>query len=337
MFVCNELPGIAILATGGTIASRGANSLALTDYGHSTGMKPVEIQALIEAVPEIEEIAQITGEQVINVGSSKLSIENWLVLAKRTNEILASKEIDGIVITHGTDTMEETAYFLNLVVKSDKPIVLVGSMRPSTGLSADGPLNLVNAVALAASPEAKGKGVMVCMNNQISSAFGVTKTNTANVATFQCPDTGYLGYIQSSRPFFVSMPLKKHTWQTEFDLSDTQALPRVDVNYTTLGSDGLFIDAAVAAGAKGIVNAGMGHANMPEATMNSLRQARQKGLAVVVGSRVGSGMVTPTGQFQQAGFVTAMMHNPQKARILLMLALTKTQDDREIQRMFDEY
>ena len=176
MFVCSALPNIAILATGGTIASRGANSLSLTDYGHSTGIKSVGIQTLIDAVPEIEEIAHIIGEQVINVGSSKLSIENLLTLAKRTNEVLASKEIDGVVITHGTDTLEETAYFLNLVIKSEKPVVLVGSMRPSTGLSADGPLNLVNAVALAASSEAHDKGVMVCMNNQISSAFGATKT-----------------------------------------------------------------------------------------------------------------------------------------------------------------
>ncbi|MBP2637069.1 MAG: L-asparaginase, type [Firmicutes bacterium] len=330
-------PNIAILATGGTIASRGANSLALTDYGHSTGMKPVGIQALIDAVPEIEKFAHITGEQVFNVGSSKLSIENWLTLAKRTNELLASKDIDGVVITHGTDTLEETAYFLNLVVQSDKPVVLVASMRPSTGLSADGPLNLVNAVALAASSEAKDKGVMVCMNDQISSAFGVTKTNTTNVATFKCPDTGFLGYMQNSKPFFVSAPLKKHTYQTEFDVSNLKTLPRVDVNYTTLGSDGLLIDAAVAAGTKGIVNAGVGHANMPEATMKSLKEAHQKGVAIVVGSRVGTGLVTPTGQFKQAGFVTAMMHNAQKARILLMLALTKTNDTEEIQRIFDEY
>jgi L-asparaginase len=332
-------PNIAILATGGTIASRGANSLALTDYGHSTGMKPVGIQALIDAVPEIEKFAHITGEQVFNVGSSKLSIENWLTLAKRTNELLALENVDGVVITHGTDTLEETAYFLNLVVKSDKPVVLVASMRPSTGLSADGPLNLVNAVALAASPEAKDKdkGVMVCMNDQISGAFGVTKTNTTNVATFKCPDTGYLGYMQNSKPFFVSAPLKKHTYQTEFDVPNLKTLPRVDVNYTNLGSDGLLIDAAVAAGAKGIINAGVGHANMPEATMKSLREARQKGVAIVVGSRVGTGLVTPTRQFKQAGFVTAMMHNAQKARILLMLALTKTNDTEEIQRIFDEY
>jgi L-asparaginase type II len=335
--MCSNLPHISILATGGTIASRGADSLALTDYGQSTGMAPVGIQALIDAVPEIAAVAKISGDQVVNVGSSKLSFENLLVVAKRINELLSSAAVDGIVVTHGTDTLEETAYFLNLVVKSDKPVVLVGSMRPATGVSADGPLNLINAVALAASPAAKGKGVMVCMNNQISSAFGVTKTHTSDVATFRCPDTGFLGYIQNTRPFFISTPAKKHTFQTEFDVSNLKALPRVDVNYTTLGSNGALIDAAVAAGAKGIVNAGVGHGNMPEDAMKSLREARKKGVAVVAGSRVGSGLVIPTGQFQQAEFVAAMMHNVQKARILLMLALTKTQEFNEIQRIFYEY
>ncbi len=328
---------IAILATGGTIASRGADSLALTDYGSNAGISPVAIQSLIAAVPEIEQFAQISGEQVINIASSKLGIGDWLKLAKRTNELLASKDINGVVITHGTDTLEETAYFLNLVVKSDKPVVLVGSMRPSTGLSADGPLNLVNAVALAASLEAKDKGVMVCMNDQISSAFGVTKTHSTNVATFHCPDTGFLGYMQNSKPFFISSLQKKHTYQTEFDVANLTELPRVDVNYTTLGSDGLFIDAAVLAGAKGIVNAGLGHANVPDDAMESLVKAREKGVAIVVGSRVGTGLSTLTAKWRQAGFVAAMMHNAQKARILLMLALSKTQDVKEIQRIFEEY
>jgi L-asparaginase len=330
-------PNIAILATGGTIASRGANALALTDYGQSAGLKPVGIQALIDAVPEIEKFANISGEQVYNVGSSKLSLDNWLTLAKRTNEVLASKDVDGVVITHGTDTLEETAYFLNLVVKSNKPVVLVGSMRPSTGLSADGPLNLVNAVALAASPEAKNKGVMVSMNDVISSAFGVMKTNATNVATFHSPNGGDLGYMQNSVPQFIATPIKKHTSQTEFDISKLQALPRVDVNFTTLGSDGTLIDAAVAAGAQGIVNAGLGHANMPVPTMDSLVAAQKKGVVIVAATRVMTGIITPTGQFTKANFVSAMMHSPQKARILLMLALTKTKDPKEIQRMFDEY
>ncbi len=333
----NVKPNIVVLATGGTIASRGANSMMLTDYGRSTGMQPVDVQHLIDAVPELETFANITSEQVCNIGSSKLSLENWLSLAKHTNELLASAAVDGVVITHGTDTLEETAYFLHLVVKSDKPVVLVGSMLPATGLSADGPINLANAVALAASPEARAKGVMVCLNQQISGAFGVTKANTTNVAAFTCPDTGYLGHMQNFRPFFLAGPLQKHTYQTEFDVSSVTDLPRVDVNYATLGSDGLLIDASIAAGARGIVNAGMGHANMSEATMNSLKEARQKGVAVVVASRVGSGLVTPTGQFTRAGFVSAMLHNVQKARVLLMLALTITDDVQEIQRMFNEY
>lgn len=333
----DKKPKIAILATGGTIASQGRNSLSLTDYGSSQGIQPMGIEALIKAVPEINQFADIVGEQIYNIGSSKLSFENLLALAKRINRLFETSEIEGIVVTHGTDTLEETAYFLNLVIKSQNPVVLVASMRPSTGLSADGPLNLVNAVALAASPSAKNKGVLVCMNDQISSAFGVTKTNTTNTGAFQCPDTGYLGYMQNAVPYFISAPLKKHTYQTEFDVSDLKTLPRVDVNYTTLDSDGLLIDAAVKIGASGIINAGVGHSNMPEATMNSLMEARKRGIVIVVGSRTGSGMVTLTEKFEKLDFVTAMMHSVQKARILLMLALTVTDESREIQRMFEEY
>ena len=332
-----ELPRVAILATGGTIASRGSGALSLTDYGVGAGHKPVGIEVLVDAVPQIKNFAQITGEQVFNVGSSKLSIENLLTLANRINELLAKDDIDGIVVTHGTDTLEETAYFLNLVVKSDKPVVLVAAMRPATAMSADGPLNLVNAVALAASREARGKGVMVAMNDQISPAFDVTKTNTTNVATFRCPDTGFMGYMQNNVPYFVNLPVKRHTTNSEFDVKDLKNLPRVDVNYTTLGEDGQVIEAMVKIRAKAIINAGLGHANVPNAVMDSLVKAHKAGVVVVVDSRVGTGLVTPVGKFSKEGFVSAMMHNPQKARILLMLALTKTQDPKEIQRIFDEY
>lgn len=335
--VQNQLPNVAILATGGTIASRGAGALSLTDYGMASGQRPVGIQQLVDAVPEIQKFANISGEQVFNIGSSKLSIKDWLKLANRVNEILKDPKVDGIVITHGTDTMEETAYFLNLVTKSDKPVVLVAAMRPSTAISADGPLNLVNAVALSASKAAKGKGVMVVMNDQISPAFGVTKTNSTNVATFKCPDTGYMGYMQNNVPYFVSAPTKKHTLNTEFDIAGLEDLPRVDVNYVVLGSDGKLVDAMVKNGAKGIVNAGVGHANMPNDVNKSLSEAAKQGVVVVAGSRVGSGMITPLPKFTKEGYVSAMMHNPQKARILLMLALTKTNDPKEIQRMFNEY
>ena len=332
-----DLPRVAILATGGTIASRGSSSLSLTDYGVGSGHKPVGVEVLVDAVPEIKNFAQISGEQVFNVGSSKLSIDNWLTLANRINELLATPSVDGIVVTHGTDTLEETAYFLNLVVKSDKPVVLVGSMRPATGLSADGPLNLVNAVALAGSRDAQGRGVMVVMNDQISSAFNVTKRNSTNVATFRCPDTGFLGYMQNNKPYFFNTVNKRHTTKSEFSIKGLKTLPRVDVHYTTLGEDGKVVDAMVKIGAKGIVNAGLGHANVPNAVMDSLIAAQKAGTVVVVGSRVGTGLITPLNKFSKHGFVSAMMHTPQKARILLMLALTKTNDPKEIQRIFDEY
>ena len=330
-------PNIEILATGGTIASRGANSLSLTDYGAGAGMLPVGIQTLIDAVPEITSFADIHGEQVFNIGSSKLSLENWLQLAKRANELLAEEHVDGLVITHGTDTLEETAYFLNLVIKSDKPVVLVGSMRPATGMSADGPLNLANAVALAACKEAGRYGVLVCMNDQISGAFDVMKTNTTNVATFKCPNVGYVGYMQNSKPVFLAMPARRHTFQSEFSVDKLESLPRVDVNFTTLGSDGRLVDAMVALGAEGIVNAGVGHANMPDAVRASLEQAVEKGVVVVADSRVATGIVSSVGKNEASGFISADMHSPQKARILLMLALTKTKDKQEIQRMFREY
>ena len=316
-----SLPNIAILATGGTIASRGSGSLSLTDYGVGSGHKPVGIEVLTDAVPEIKNFANITGEQIFNVGSSKLSVANELTLAKRINEFLAKKDVDGIVVTHGTDTLEETAYFLNLVVKSDKPVVLVGSMRPATGLSADGPLNLVNAVALAASPEAKGKGVMVSMNDKIGSAFGVTKTNTTNVATFQCPDIN----------------TKRHTTNSEFDISKLNALPRVEINYASLGQDGSLIRSMIKMGVKGIVSAGLGHGNVPDDVMEALKEAKKAGIKVVIASRVPTGMITPVGKFTREGFQSAMLHNPQKARILLMMALTETDNDADIQRMFDQY
>lgn len=198
-------------------------------------------------------------------------------------------------------------------------------------------MNLVNAVALAASKNSVGKGVMVVMNDQISSAFGVTKTNSTNVATFKCPDTGYLGFMQNNKPYFFNTVTKRHTTKSEFDVKGMKDLPRVDVHYTTLGTDGKVIDAMVKLGTKGIVNAGLGHANVPNSVMSSLVAAKKAGCAVVVDSRVGTGLITPVGKFSKEGFVSAMMHNPQKARILLMLALTKTSDPAEIQRIFDEY
>lgn len=330
-------PTIAILATGGTIASQGATKLSLTEYGSNAGQSHIGIQTLIDAVPEIMEIANITGSQLFNIGSSKLQFANIITLAAYINQLFQEEKADGVVITHGTDTLEETAYFLNLVIHSDRPVVLVGSMRPATGMSADGPLNLMNAVALAASPDARGKGVLVCMNDQISGAFDVTKTNTTNVATFQCPNTGYMGYMQNNKPNFVSCPSKKHTYQSEFTIPDAATLPRVEINYAGLGTDGFMIRAAIDSGCQGIINAGVGHGNMTDDVRSSLGQAVSKGIVVVAASRVLSGLVTPVHINESSGFVSAMMHSPQKARILLTLALTKTKDHQAIQRIFCDY
>jgi L-asparaginase len=288
-------------------------------------------------VPEIKQFAEISGEQVANIGSYAMTNDVWLKLAKRVNELLASDDTDGIVITHGTDTLEETAYFLNLVVKSNKPVILIGAMRPATAISADGPVNLLNAVRLAGSKEAIGQGVLVAMNDQINGARDVTKTNTTHVETFKAPELGYLGYIQNGQPYFYHQSMRKHTTETEFDLTGITKLPRVDIVYGHVNGDRVLVDAAVAAGAKGIVHAGMGHGSIHPATKEGLLDARKAGVVIVKSSRVGNGMVTRVASDDKDGFVAADTLNVQKARILLMLALTKTSDPTEVQRMFNEY
>ncbi len=215
-----KLPNVVILATGGTIAGSGATSTTTVGYKAAT----VPIQALIDAVPELKKVANVRGEQVFQIASQNMTNDYWLKLAKRVNDLLQQPDVDGIVITHGTDTLEETAYFMNLVAKSDKPVVIVGAMRPSTALSADGPINLYNAVLLAGSKEAIGKGVLVCLNDQINSARDVTKTNTSTADTFKSPELGVLGYIQGNRVAFYRFPARKHTLNSEFDISAVDKL-----------------------------------------------------------------------------------------------------------------
>lgn len=329
----NNLPNIKILATGGTIAGTGTSNTQTT--GYQAGVLGVD--TLIKAVPGLEKQANITGEQIAKIDSSAMTNEIWLKLAKRVNELLAQKDVDGIVITHGTDTLEETAYFLNLVVKSDKPVVLVGAMRPATATSADGPMNLYNAVSLAASPESKGKGVLACLDDQINGARDITKTNTTNVDTFKSQDFGFLGYVISGKPYFYKESSKKHTTQSEFDVSKLTSLPRVEILYGHEQDSRIFADAAVKAGAKGIIHAGTGNGSIFPETKEGLLDAQKAGAVVVRASRVGSGVVTHEADDDQNGFVSADTLNPQKARILLMLALTKTTDVKEIQRMFEQY
>lgn len=325
---------IYILATGGTIAGQGATNVA---SGYKAGV--ITVDQLLSAVPGLNEVANIKAEQVANIGSQDMNDEVWLKLAKRINVLLAQPEVDGIVVTHGTDTQEETAYFLNLTVKSEKPVVLVGSMRPSTAISADGPRNIYTAVACAADPSSKNKGVMVVMDDKILGADDLTKTNTLYVETFQNPNYGPLGLVYNGKPIYYRESMKKHTSHSEFDVTNLNRLPRVEVILSYSNATDLFVNAAMQHGTKGIVVAGVGNGNMTTVMLNALADAVKKDVAVVRSSCI---MTGPTAQWDEVdddkyGFAASWFINPYRARVLLMLALTKTNDYKEIQRMFTEY
>jgi L-asparaginase len=329
-----ELPRITILATGGTIA---AASGSRTGGSYVAARRPVD--KLIEAVPELRELARVEGEQVAQIASQAMNDAVWLRLARRVNELLASSEVDGIVITHGTDTLEETAFFLHLVIESDKPVVLVGAQRAPDTLSADGPLNLYNAVAVAAAPRSRGQGVLVALDDVIHGARNVTKAHTTGTAAFRSPGSGPLGEVLYGEVRFSRRALERHTRKSALRLGDLEALPRVEIVYGHANHRRLFVDAAVEAGARGIVLAGVGNGNPSPETEKALVEARKEGVAVVRSSRVGGGRVTRNAEVDddEHGFVAAGTLNPQKARVLLLLALTRTSDPAEIQRIFDDY
>jgi L-asparaginase len=333
-FAQGQKPNIVILATGGTIAGAGATG---TQSAYTSGA--VTIDAMVAAVPGIRDLANIKGEQVSNVGSQDMSFEIMLTLAKRINELLRKDDVDGVVITHGTDTMEETAYFLNLVVKSDKPVVLVGSMRPSTAVSADGPLNLYNAVGVASDPRSKGRGVLVVMNDWIHAAHSLTKTSTTDVQTFMSPLRGLVGVAAYGKNDFYNVPVWKHTKESEFDVSSVSKLPRVDIVFACADMSPDLIDASVNNGAKGIVIAGVGNGNMNKASLEAAAQAAKKGVIVVRSSRVVTGTVGRNVEVKddELGFVASNELNPQKARILLSLALLKPRAVSQIQDLFYSY
>jgi L-asparaginase len=329
------LPNVVILATGGTIAGSGATSTTTVGYKAAT----VPVQALIDAVPELKKIATVRGEQVFQIASQNMTNDDLLKLAKRVNELLQQPDVTGIVVTHGTDTLEETAYFLNLVSKSNKPIVIVGAMRPSTALSADGPINLYNAVLIAGSKESVGKGVLVCLNDQINAARDVTKTNTSTADAFRSPELGLLGYVQGDRVAFYRLPARRHTLNSEFDISGVDKLPDVEIAYGFENASRTAVDAFAASGVDGIVYAGVGDGNPSELTEQALADARAKGILIVRSARVGNGIVARNNEVNddKRDFVVSDTLNPQKARILLTVALTKTKDTKEIQRIFYEY
>ncbi|MDR1461237.1 MAG: type II asparaginase [Campylobacteraceae bacterium] len=327
-------PTIYILATGGTIAGSGDSEIKSS---YSAGA--VTVDKLIAAVPSINDIAVIKGEQISSIGSQEMNNKVWLRLAKRVNELLANKDVDGIVITHGTDTMEESAYFLHLTAKSKKPIVFVGAMRSGTSMSADGPMNLYNAVNVAINKESIGKGVLVVMNEDIHSAREVTKSITTAVQTFVSPNAGRIGSVFYGNVEYFMQPVKAHTVNSEFDISKLEDLPRVDILFAHPEDSSIFVEAAVNASAKGIIHAGMGNGNLFPSTQKALSKAVEDGVVVVRSSRVPNGATTLEGEVndKEFGFIAANSLNAQKARVLLMLGLTKTNDLKELQKLFLKY
>lgn len=327
-------PNVVILATGGTIAGAAATG---TQSGYTSGA--VTIDAMIAAVPGIKDMANIKGEQVSNVGSQDMSFDIMLTLAKRINELMPKSDVDGFVVTHGTDTMEETAFFLNLVVKGNKPVVMVGSMRPSTAVSADGPLNLYNAVGVAVDPNARDRGVLVVMNDWIHAAHSLTKTSTTAIQTFMSPLRGVVGVASYGKNDFYNTPEWKHTSGSEFSVADVAKLPRVDIVFACADMSADLIDASVAKGAKGIVIAGVGNGNMNKAALDAAANAVKKGVVVVRSTRVPTGTVGRNVEVNDddLGFIASDELNPQKARILLSLALLKPRSNGEIQKLFMTY
>ena len=329
-------PAVAVIGTGGTIASVGADGLELVRYIDRKRM--LAIDDLLARTPELTRVAEVTPVAYDVLQSHAIGPGEWLGLTARIHTLAARRpELDGIVITHGTATLEETAYFLNLALRVDVPVVLVGAQRPATAVSGDGPLNLVNAVRTAGSPGARGMGVMIVMNDEIQAAREGTKTSTLRLQTFRTPDFGALGHVDADRVAFYLAPLRRHAPDTEFDVSGLDALPRVDVVHAYAGADGAAIRACVDAGAQVIVAAGFAPGLVTPAQLEALNEAARAGVAVAHCSRVGSGRVPGLGASHALGSVTSDNLTPQKARVLLMLGLAHTRDRGELQRMFDTY
>jgi L-asparaginase len=331
-------PSVMILATGGTIAGI---SHTPARAGYRSGQ--MGIRQMIQSVPDLENLARITGEQIANVGSQDMSFEILIRLTCRINDLLGQEDIHGIVVTHGTDTMEETAFFLNLTVNSPKPVVVTGAMRPANAISADGPLNLFNAVAVAADPDAQERGVLVVMNDRIHGAHSLTKTNTTSVETFLSPVNGLVGTVNCGKTVYFRFPFRRHTFLSEFSRLFTHLdqilLPRVDIVYACIDMRPDLIDCSVTGGAAGIVIAGDGNGNMNQATVQKAAQMAARGIFIVRSSRVPTGTVGRNVEVDDdaCGFIVSDELNPAKARILLMLTLSKKCTRQQVQENFYEY
>ncbi len=333
------LPRVRVVGTGGTISYTTEDRLELVAY--SERGRQVSIQELLDRIPEANTVARVEAEQLYQEDFVRLAIgsEEWPVIARRCNQLFdEDPELSGIAMTHGSALVEETAYFLNLTVKSDRPVVLTAALRPSSGISTDGDTNLLDAIRVAASPDSRGKGTLTVLNSEIQAARDVTKSNTYRLEAFHPRELGFLGYADSDgQVVFYRAPTRRHTLQSEFDVSSVDRLPRVDIVYVYGGADGVMVDALVERGVDGLVMATMGGGAMPPSMRSSVAEAVNRGVAVVLSSRVGNGRVMLTAGKRSEGVVVGDNLTPQKARILLMLGLTVTRDQGRLQEMFDTY
>ena len=330
-----KLANVVVLATGGTIAGAGASAANSATYQAAK----VGVEQLIAGIPELSKLANVRGEQVMQIASESITNDNLLQLGRRVAELADSKDVDGIVITHGTDTLEETAYFLNLVEKTDKPIIVVGSMRPGTAMSADGMLNLYNAVAVASSKDARGKGVLVTMNDEIQSGRDVSKMINIKTEAFKSA-WGPLGMVVEGKSYWFRLPAKRHTMDSEFDIKNIKSLPDVEIAYSYGNVSDTAYKALAQSGAKAIIHAGTGNGSVSSRVVPALQELRKEGVQIIRSSHVNAGGFVLRNAEQpddKYDWVVAHDLNPQKARILAMVALTKTNDSKELQRMFWEY
>ena len=329
------LPNIAIVATGGSIAGIGPDRLDYILYPELG--EHLTIEQSLARIPEVNNIARVQAEDLISVGSTAIGPPEWLKLTQRIEQLL-SQGADGVVVTHGTATLEETAYFLHLTVKSTKPVVVTGAMRPPTSIGTDADLNLLDAVRTATSPDASGLGVLTVLNNEIQSGRDVTKSNTFRVETFRPNELGFLGYADSDgEVVFYRAPLRKHTAATVFDVGRLETLPRVDIVYAYAGADGILVDAVRQNRSDGLVVAGFGGGTFPPQVIEAAAHTVEEGIPVVLASRSTAGRVVMTPRKEEQGFIVSDNLMPPKARVLLMLALTVTSDREAIQRMFRDY
>jgi L-asparaginase len=332
-----QRPTVHVVATGGSISGLGAHRLDYVEYPE--GGRRLSIEEMLARIPEANEVAAIRAENLIRVGSGSIGPAEWLQLAQRINALLSGPQAPhGVVVTHGTATLEETAYFLHLTVKSERPVVVTGAMRPPSALGTDADLNLLDAIRLAACPKAAGRGVFTVLNNEIQSARDVTKANAFRVETFTSRELGFLGYVDSDgKVVFYRNVTRPHTAASPFTVDGRQALPRVDIVYAYGGADGVLVDAAREHGAGGLVLVGFGGGSYPGAFLEAGKRAVQAGIPVVLATRATAGRVIMTPQKASAGFIVCDDLLPQKARLLLMLALSLTRERGAIQELFYRY